>query len=143
VVAHWLGLHSRRRGRHRSELDSYPLYNSEGQFFISTRDSNTTAEVFQGSQFSEERVASYAQLLTGVEVAHRVAAELSLNLSPKDLAEETDATPVPNTVLLDYRVTDPSPQRAQAVAAEVAQQFTYWSQNWRHRKGKPRRCASA
>jgi len=51
-------------------------YTSHLQFFVSTTDSGSTADVFQGSQFSQNRVASYARLLNGQELAQRVVDSL-------------------------------------------------------------------
>src|SRR5687767_5113428 len=78
-----------------------PVYTASTQLFVSTTDSATTSDVFQGSQFSEQRVASYAQLLAGEQLARRVIDDLDLKLSPAALSEEVTATPVPDTVLLD------------------------------------------
>jgi receptor protein-tyrosine kinase len=68
-------------------------------------------------------VASYAQLLAGEELAGRVVDELNLNLSPARLAAEITATAVPDTVLLDVAVTDPSAKAAQDIAVAVGTQF--------------------
>lgn len=101
-----------------------PLYTSSTQFFVSTRDSASTSDVFQGSQFSEQRVTSYAQLITGDELAGRVIHQLSLNMSTSDLRREIVATAVTDTVLINVTVTDASPRRARDIADAVGKQFT-------------------
>jgi capsular exopolysaccharide synthesis family protein len=100
-----------------------PQYTSHTQLFVSTTDSATTSDVFQGSQFSQQRVTSYAQLLTGEELAGRVVDRLDLPLSPGQLAQEITATAVTDTVLIDVSVTDPSAQRAQKIAGGVGEEF--------------------
>jgi receptor protein-tyrosine kinase len=100
-----------------------PLYTSHTQLFVSTRDSATTSEVFQGSQFSQQRVTSYAQLLTGEELAGRVVDRLDLPMSPTELAKEITATAVTDTVLIDVTVTDPSAERAQLIADGLGEEF--------------------
>lgn len=100
-----------------------PVYTSATQLFVSTTSSATTSEVFQGSEFSQARVASYAQLLSGNELAGRVADHLGSGLDAKAVADEITATPVPDTVLLDVSVTDPSPRRAQEIARAVGIEF--------------------
>ncbi|WP_369255668.1 polysaccharide biosynthesis tyrosine autokinase [Geodermatophilus amargosae] len=100
-----------------------PVYTASTQLFVSTTNAGTTSDAFQGSQFSEERVASYARLLTGEELARRVIDELGLDTSPASLREEVVATPVPDTVLIDVSVTDPDPQQAQDIAAAVGSEF--------------------
>ncbi|MCV2491118.1 polysaccharide biosynthesis tyrosine autokinase [Geodermatophilus sp. YIM 151500] len=102
-----------------------PLYTAKTQLFVSTTDSSTTSAVFQGSQFSQERVTSYVQLLQGEELAARVADQLDLAVSPARLAGQVDVTTVPQTVLIDVRVTDASPQRAQQIAEAIGQQFPF------------------
>lgn len=100
-----------------------PLYVSQTQFFVSTRDSTSTSEVFQGSQFSQQRVTSYAQLITGEEIADRVVARLDLGLSADDLRERISAAAVSNTVLIDVTVTDTSPGRARDIAEALGGEF--------------------
>jgi capsular exopolysaccharide synthesis family protein len=100
-----------------------PLYTASTQLFVSVTDSSSTSDVLQGSQFSQQRVASYAQLLTGEEMAGRVVQRLGLDLTPDELRQELSATAVADTVLIDVTVTDPSPRRAQQIADAVGQEF--------------------
>lgn len=104
-------------------LIAKPLYSSSTQLFVSTTNSSSTADVFQGGQFSQDRVTSYAQLLQGTELADRVVRQLGLSMSAEQLSTEVSATPVTNTVLLDVVVTDRSPQRSRDIAAAIGQQF--------------------
>ena len=100
-----------------------PVYASHTQFFVSTTDSSTTAEVFQGGQFSQQRVASYAQLLTGERLAGRVGATLGLNESTDAISRKISATAAADTVLLNVTVSDPSPRQAQLIARTLGQEF--------------------
>src|SRR4051794_17941976 len=93
-----------------------PLYASTTQLFVSTTQSTSTSDVFQGGQFSQQRVKSYSQLLVGEELAGRVVDRLGLDLQPSEVSEEINATVVPDTVLLNVTVTDPSPRRARDIA---------------------------
>src|SRR5215213_4636154 len=90
-----------------------PTYSASTQLFVSTDDASSTSAVFQGSQFSQERVRSYAELLAGQELAARVVDALNLGMSPGELVNEIEVSTVPQTVLLNVTVTDPSPQQAQ------------------------------
>ncbi len=101
-----------------------PLYTSSTQLFVSTRDSASTSDAFQGSQFTQQRVASYERLLAGDRLLSRVIERLDLDLSADQLARQVTAKAVPNTVLLDVTVTDPSPERAQDIAREIARTFS-------------------
>jgi capsular exopolysaccharide synthesis family protein len=100
-----------------------PMYASHTQLFVSTDDSSSTSAVFQGGQFSEGRVTSYAELLRGEELAARVVSSLKLPLSASQLAKEIQVTTVPQTVLLNVQVTDSDPRRAQQIGTEIGVQF--------------------
>ncbi|MGZ4574716.1 MAG: polysaccharide biosynthesis tyrosine autokinase, partial [Mycobacteriaceae bacterium] len=104
-----------------------PLYTSSTQLFVSTTDSSTTAAAFQGSQLSQQRVTSYAQLITGEELAARVIKRLGLRMTPAQLDSEITATAVTDTVLINVTVSDPSPLQARAIADAVGTEFTAFS----------------
>ncbi len=99
-----------------------PQYASTVRLFVSTPDANTTT-AYQGGLFSEQRAASYANLLTGPEVAQRVVDALKLDESPSALQGHITASVAPNTVILSVTVTDPSPARAERIAKAVAAEF--------------------
>ncbi len=61
----------------------------------------------QGSQFSQERVISYTELLMGETLAKRTIDKLGLNMSPKELQGKVKATAKTDTVLIDVSVRDP------------------------------------
>ncbi|WP_324275621.1 YveK family protein [Blastococcus brunescens] len=46
-------------------LAQTPMYTSSSRFFVSTAESTSPSDVYQGSQFSEQRLTSYAQVLEG------------------------------------------------------------------------------
>ncbi len=99
-----------------------PQYASSARLFISTSASDD-AQAFQGSQFSLQRVKSYADLVTGREIARRVVDNLELEESPRELAEQITATTKLDTVILTVTVTDPSPERAKTLAEAVSTEF--------------------
>jgi capsular exopolysaccharide synthesis family protein len=107
-----------------ASVSQTPQYTSTTQLFVSTTEQSSTAEVFQGSQFSQQRVTSYAQLLTGEELAGRVIDTLNLEVSPRDLASAVSARVVTDTVLIDIAVTDSSAERAQLIAGALGVEFT-------------------
>ncbi|MGY1652040.1 polysaccharide biosynthesis tyrosine autokinase [Geodermatophilus sp. SYSU D01119] len=100
-----------------------PLYSSSTQLFVSTTDSTSTENAFQGSQLSQQRVASYAELLTGREMAERVIDRLDLDAGPDDLTASISASPIPGTVLIDVTVTDPSAEGAREIAEALGAEF--------------------
>lgn len=101
-----------------------PLYASSTQLFVSTTGTDDTSTAYQGNLFSQQRVTSYVQLLTGDQLAGRVIEQLGLEESPAELTESISATTIPDTVLLDVNVMRPSATEARNIAAALGQQFT-------------------
>lgn len=99
-----------------------PQYEATTRLFISTSASEE-ATLNQGGQFSVQRVQSYADLLNGDEISRRVVKRLNLNEKPLELTKQIEASAKLNTVILVIKVTDPSPDRAQALARAVANEF--------------------
>jgi receptor protein-tyrosine kinase len=100
-----------------------PTYTSSTQLFVSTTSSDD-ASVYQGNIFSQQRVASYVEILTSQRLAGRVIEQLGLQESSATLAQSITAATVPDTVLLDVSVVRTSPTEARDIAAAVGQQFS-------------------
>ena len=101
---------------------SVPQYQASTQVFISTQSDND-ASAYQGGLFSGQRVASYADLAGGPDLAAEVIADLDLDLTPAQLAGKVTAQAVPETVLLRISVTDADPTLAKEIAASYAEQL--------------------
>lgn len=100
-----------------------PQYASSTDLFISTSQAADDSQAFQGSQFSLQRVKSYAEMVNQNEVTRRVIRNLDLNETPAELSEQITATAQLDTVILTITVTDPSPERAQRIAETTADVF--------------------
>jgi len=105
-------------------LRTTPLYQTSITFFITSPSGSDTNAAYQGGLFSQQRVTSYADLLTGDQVAGAVVKDLGLDTSPAALAGQIETSIVPNTVLLKASVKDPSPRRAQQIASSLGVQFS-------------------
>ncbi|MGY1719468.1 polysaccharide biosynthesis tyrosine autokinase [Blastococcus sp. SYSU DS0552] len=101
-----------------------PTYTSGTQLWVTSTDATTTTAAFQGSQFSQNRVASYVQLLTSERLADGVVDRLDLDLAAPAVQGKIEASVVPDTTVLDIVVTDTSAERARDLAAAVAAEFT-------------------
>lgn len=99
-------------------------YRSSIELFVNAARPTDTTAAYEGNLFTQQRIASYAEILTSPELAQQVVDELKLPMSADEVAGEITATPVPSTVVLDVAVTDTSPRRAQDIAASVGRQFT-------------------
>lgn len=101
-----------------------PLYSSSLTFYVSAQTRSTdVAQAYQADLLSQQKVQSYADLLTGPMLAGEVVRRMGLALSPAQLQTEITAQAVPQTVLLTAIVTSPSPQQAQAIARTVSMLF--------------------
>ena len=104
-------------------LRATPQYQSTASLFISTPQSDGSA-AYQGSLFSQQRVASYADLVKGKQIAQRVVDKLDLDESAASLAGRVTSTVVPETVILNVTVQDSDPEQAQMLTEAIAQEFT-------------------
>jgi len=96
------------------------IYESRTQFFVSTTGADDNVGLLQGSTFTQQRVKSYAQLLTTPRILAPVAASVGVT---GDIAGRVTATTPPDTVLIEVAVRDPSPAQAEAIATAIAKEF--------------------
>jgi tyrosine-protein kinase len=101
-----------------------PQYASEVTLFVSASgEAENSADAYQGSLLSQQKVRSYAELLRGHGVMSATVERLDLPLSPDRLAGKVTSAIVPETSLLTITVRDSSPRRAQQLADAVAAEF--------------------
>jgi capsular exopolysaccharide synthesis family protein len=102
------------------------LYKSTSSVYVSSQRGETTSEILQGSTFTQAQVQSYAALAPLPIVLDPVIRDLGLDVTAQELASTITADIRLNTVIIDVTVTNPSPERAAAIAdavtAELAQQ---------------------
>ncbi|MGI8415390.1 MAG: polysaccharide biosynthesis tyrosine autokinase [Nakamurella sp.] len=104
-----------------------PQYSSTARLFVTTptpTSSDANASAYQGGLFSQQRVASYADLIKGTTIAQKVIDRLQLDETATALSQQITARAVPNTVILEVTVTDPSAARAHQLAQTLAEVFT-------------------
>jgi capsular exopolysaccharide synthesis family protein len=97
-----------------------PVYASTVVMFVSAQEKQDDATgAYQGSLMSQQKVKSYAQLLTSGRLRGDVAKRTG---TPVEAGAIT-ASSKPDTVLLSATVTDPSPARARELAEAVGATF--------------------
>lgn len=102
-----------------------PVYEAEAQLFISaSNQGNDLSGAAQGGIFTQQRVKSYADIVSTPPVTGPVIDELQLDVTPEQLAEQITAINPLDTVLLQVRVKDPDRRLASEIANAVAAQFT-------------------
>jgi tyrosine-protein kinase len=103
-----------------------PTYAAHSQLFVSVASTSaelTPSETYQGGLFSQQRVESYANLVSSPRVAQSVISRLGLSRSVPELQSQIHASVVPGTVLINVTVKDRTPALAEAIADAVAQRF--------------------
>ena len=99
-----------------------PSYSSTSKLFVS----NSSPEISgtaTGSVAAQNRVTSYAVLLTGTTFVGQIVDELQLDLTPQELVDRVTVEAIPSTVIISITVTDPSPAEAQLIANTMAARF--------------------
>jgi capsular exopolysaccharide synthesis family protein len=102
-------------------------YTARTQLFVAAAGSTAdpaAAATYQGSLFSQERVLSYAQMVSSPAVVTAVIEKLRLPETERALAGKITATVPTGTVLLNIDVDDSSATRAAVIARAVAEQFS-------------------
>jgi polysaccharide biosynthesis transport protein len=99
------------------------VYAAETQLFVSTRPSSDQSELYAGALFTQQRMRSYAELVSGERVTAAVIKRLGLPYTVEELQPRIQAAVRPNTVLLDIMVEDASPRRARTIAEALGIEF--------------------
>ena len=105
-------------------LTATPVYTASASLFFSLQTGNNANELAQGSNFTQNQMASYAALATTAAVLSPVIAELDLSTDPRDLARQVRASTPNDTVVLEIRATSSSAGQAADIANSVAEQLT-------------------
>ena len=100
-----------------------PLYQASTRLFVSTSAGSSVSDIYQGNRFSQERVKSYSELLTGQTLAQRTVDKLGLDMSADELRASVKASSKPDTVLINVDVLDKSPIRARDIANTISDEF--------------------
>ena len=104
-------------------LMSKPKYEAATSLFVTTPTASSVGESYEGNLFSQQRIASYAELVTSADVLATTAEKLNLDTTAEQLADQITATAVPETVLINVTVSDSSPTRAAEIANTVSEVF--------------------
>lgn len=97
-----------------------PIYSAHAQVYVSVRAGDTTAELLQGSSFTQSQVKSYTNLATSPRVLDPVIRHLELDTTPEQLEPMIHASAPLDTSLISLRVNHPDPVLASDIANAVA-----------------------
>ena len=100
------------------------VYEATTRLFVSTSGSSDSSALLSGSNFTQQRVKSYADVITTPNVLDPVIKELQLKTTAAKLGNQITATVPLDTVLIEVAVQDTNPRVAAEVADAVGRQFT-------------------
>lgn len=103
-------------------IRSEPRYASSVTFFV-TIPSQGVTDAYQGGLFLQQRVKSYADLLTSDRLARGIAAEEGIDLTPEQVQSRVSAQIVTDKVLLTASVTDTDRSRSLRLAEVLVTHF--------------------
>ncbi|MCD5348626.1 polysaccharide biosynthesis tyrosine autokinase [Kineosporia mesophila] len=96
-------------------------YSATTEMFVGITGENqdSVMQMSQGSTFIQQRIKSYADVVTSPSVLEKVSAAYGVPIS----AGQISVTAPADTVLLDITVTDTDPKRAAVIANGIADKF--------------------
>jgi len=101
-----------------------PEYSSSAKVFVSTQSSDNVQELAQGNTFTQQRVKTYADLVTTPIVLLPVIGSLQLNITSPQLAAQVTASAPLDTTLIEITVMSPDPVLAAEIANTTAESLT-------------------
>ncbi len=104
-------------------LTATPVYSASAELFVADSNASTPQELVEASDFTLDRVKSYVYVVDSEIVLEPVIEELDLDLTTSELAGKVSATVPTDTVVIQIRVSDTSPELAQQIANAIADQF--------------------
>ena len=99
---------------------STPLYQSVTKVFVATQASGSVSDLVSGSSFTQQRVKSYADLVTSPSVLDPVVRALHIKLNRDDFVKRITATVPLDEVVIQIAVLDEHPAMAARIANAIA-----------------------
>jgi len=99
------------------------VYEAQTRLFVSTAAGGDTNALMAGSNFTQQRVKSYADVITTPNVLDPVISSLGISTTAAKLGAQITATVPLDTVIIEVAVTNTNPRVAAQVADAVGTQF--------------------
>lgn len=100
-----------------------PVYTTSAKVFVSTSGASTAAELQQGSNFTLQRVKTYADLVTTAAVLQPTIDELEITTSVAKLRGHVSAAAPLNITVIDVTATDIDAEFSASLASAAAHQL--------------------
>ncbi|WP_138416455.1 polysaccharide biosynthesis tyrosine autokinase [Sinomonas gamaensis] len=101
-----------------------PQFKASAQVFVSTQSGGSVQDLVQGNTFTQQRVKTYAGLVTTPIVLLPVISNLHLSMTADQLAKGVTATAPLNTTLIEISVVSPDPVMAANIANQTSDSLT-------------------
>jgi capsular exopolysaccharide synthesis family protein len=101
-----------------------PQFKAASQVFVSTQAGGSVQDLVQGNTFTQQRVKTYANLVTTPIVLLPVISNLNLSMTSDELAKNISATAPLDTTLIDISATSPDPVKAADIANGISESLT-------------------
>lgn len=98
-----------------------PIYTASSALFLAVESGDSAGELSQGATYAERQVKSFVTVATSSVVLQPVIDQLSLDLTPAQLANKLTVTSPTATSIIDVSATDGGPAQAALVANTVAE----------------------
>ncbi|BDZ44958.1 YveK family protein [Naasia aerilata] len=98
-----------------------PEYSAAAKVFVSVQSNDTVSDLVQGNTFTQNRVKSYAELVTTPKVLNPVIEQLDLDESAAELGLRITATAPLDTSLIQIDATSTDPAEAADLANAASQ----------------------
>jgi capsular exopolysaccharide synthesis family protein len=110
-------------------LVATPTYTASARVFVSTSGATTASDLQQGNTFTQQRVKTYAELVTTAAVLQPTIDALHINTTVAKLRGQVSAVAPLNTTVIDVTVTNTDPGFAALLATQAANQLITVVQN--------------
>lgn len=100
-----------------------PTYTATSSVFLTVESGGTAGELSQGATYAERTVTSYVKVATTAVVLQPVINELSLDLTPEQLARKLTVTSPASTQIITVTASDDSPTQAAALSNAVSKKL--------------------
>ncbi|MFL1597291.1 polysaccharide biosynthesis tyrosine autokinase [Gordonia amicalis] len=105
-----------------------PIYKATAVLYVTSSTDSNSQSAYQGSLASQQRVASYAQLVRSDVIVGEAVAANALGISVEEAQTTLSASSAPGTVLLNVSAKSDDPATAAGLANGVAEAMTRYVQ---------------
>ena len=112
-----------------TSFSATPLYTARASAWFTLPAGQSASDLFQGANYTQAQLGSYAQLATKPIVLEPVIESLGLETTSNALASTISASVLQDSVIIQISATDPDPEQAAEVANAVIKETAKVAKN--------------